>query len=231
MPRPLFDLPVAAVPILGEDALYPVRRVFCVARNYASHAREMGGDPTREPPFYFTKPADALVPGGGDIAYPPATTNLHHEVELVVALAAPLFQASAEEAARAVFGHAVGLDMTRRDLQFAARDKGRPWDLGKSFEQSAPISALVRADAPLTHAAIALTVNGEARQHGDISDMTWPVAEVLAHLSQYYHLDRGDVVFTGTPEGVGPVIPGDVLVGSIAGIGELRVTIVPMINR
>jgi len=168
----LFDLPIPAVPIVGEDALYPVRRVFCVARNYASHAREMGGDPSRDPPFYFTKPANALVPGGGDIPYPPATANFHHEVELVVALGAPLFQASAEQAARAIFGHAVGFDLTRRDLQLAARDKSRPWDLGKSFEDSAPISPLVRADAPITQAAIALTVNGEVRQHGDIDDTT-----------------------------------------------------------
>ena len=231
MSRMLFDLPVPALPIVGEDALYPVRRVFCVARNYASHAREMGGDPRSEPPFYFTKPANALVPGGGDIAYPPATANLHHEVELVVALASPLFQASAEAAAKAVFGHAVGLDMTRRDLQFAARDQKRPWDLGKSFEQSAPISPLIRAGAPLTTGAITLSVNGELRQRGDLSDMTWPVAEVLAHLSQYYHLGQGDVVFTGTPEGVGAVVPGDILVGSIAGLGELRVTITPMIGK
>jgi len=225
--RLLFDMPIPAVPVVGEDALYPVRRVFCVARNYASHAREMGGDPSRDPPFYFTKPANALVPGGGDVPFPPATANFHHEVELVVALGAPLFRASAEQAARAIFGHAIGLDLTRRDLQLAARDQSRPWDLGKSFEFSAPISALVRADAPITKAAISLTINGQVRQHGDIDDMTWSVADVLAHLSQYYHLGPGDVVFTGTPEGVSPLAVGDQLVGTIAGLGELRVTITP----
>ena len=226
MSRYLFDPLVPALPILGEDSLYPVRRVFCVGRNYAGHAREMGSDPTREAPFYFTKPAGALVPGGGDIPYPPGTANLHHEIELVVAVSKPIYKAGADEAAGAVFGHAVGLDMTRRDLQFAARDKGRPWDLGKSFEFSAPITALVRGGQPVTSAAIGLTVNGETRQRGDVSDMIWSVPEILAHLSQYYHLGPGDIVFTGTPEGVGPVVPGDKLVGAVAGVGELRVTIV-----
>jgi fumarylpyruvate hydrolase len=182
----LFELPFPAVAVEGENALYPVRRVFCVGRNYAGHAREMGSDPNREPPFYFTKAPDALVPGGGTIPYPPATANLHHEIELVVALAAPIFQGSPEAAAKVVFGHAVGLDMTRRDLQFAARDKGRPWDLGKSFEFSAPVSAIRRGTAPVLAAAISLEVNGEVRQKGDVSDMIWSVPEVIAHLSQYY---------------------------------------------
>ncbi len=225
MNRCLFELPHPAVPVSGEDALYPVRRIFCVARNYAGHAREMGGNPEREEPFYFTKPADALVPGGGDIPYPPGTSNLHHEVELVVAVAAPLFRATPEQAATAIFGYAVGLDLTRRDLQFAARDKGRPWDLGKSFENSAPLSPLVRNPAPLTTGAVTLTVNGQLRQQGDLSDMIWGVPEVLAHLSQYYHLGPGDLVFTGTPEGVGPVVPGDRLAGQVDGVGDLIVSI------
>lgn len=221
----LFELPQPTVPVAGEDALYPVRRVFCVGRNYAAHAREMGSDPNREPPFYFTKSPDALVPGGGAIPYPPATANLHHEVELVVAIGAPVFQASPEAAAKAVFGHAIGLDMTRRDLQFAARDKGRPWDLGKSFEFSAPITPILRSAEPVRAGEITLEVNGEVRQRGDIADMIWSVPEVIAHLSQYYHLAPGDLIFTGTPEGVSPVRPGDRLVGRIAGLADLDVTI------
>ncbi|MGE5515733.1 MAG: fumarylacetoacetate hydrolase family protein [Bacteroidota bacterium] len=221
----LFELPQPAVPVAGEDALYPVRRVFCVGRNYAAHAREMGSDPSREAPFYFTKSPEALVPGGGAIPYPPATANLHHEVELVVAIGAPVFQATPEQAAHAIFGHAIGLDMTRRDLQFAARDKGRPWDLGKSFEFSAPITALQRGGKAILAGAVTLEVNGEIRQRGDVADMIWSVPEVIAHLSQYYHLGLGDLIFTGTPEGVSAVRPGDRLVGRIDGLGELVVTI------
>ena len=221
----VFELPLPAVPVADEAALYPVRRIFCVGRNYAGHAREMGSDPTREAPFYFTKPADALVPGGGAIPYPPGTTNLHHEVELVVALSKPVFRATAAEAAEAVFGHAVGLDLTRRDLQNQAKDKGRPWCLGKAFEFSAPISPLKRGTAPILAGEIVLEVNGAVRQHGDIADMIWPVPDVISHLSQYYHLGPGDLIFTGTPEGVGAIVAGDRLVGRIAGVGELSVTI------
>ena len=221
----LFQLPQPAVPVIGESALYPVRRVFCVGRNYAAHAREMGSDPNREPPFYFTKSADSLVAGGGAIPYPPATANLHHEVELVVALSGPAYRATPEQAAKVVFGHAIGLDMTRRDLQFAARDKGRPWDLGKSFEFSAPITPILRGSDPILSGAVTLEVNGEIRQRGDIADMIWSVPEVIAHLSQYYHLDQGDLIYTGTPEGVSAVRPGDTLVGRIDGLGELVVTI------
>lgn len=223
----LFDLSLPAVPVRGETALYPVRRIFCVGRNYAGHAREMGSDPNREPPFYFTKPADALVPGGGALPYPPGTANLHHEIELVVALSKRVHDCTAEEAKSAVFGHAVGLDMTRRDLQFAARDKGRPWCLGKAFEFSAPISPLVRADAPMLSGKIELTINGTVRQTGDINEMIWSVPEVIAHLSHYYHLGPGDLIFTGTPEGVGPVTAGDRLHGTIEGVGALDVAIVP----
>jgi fumarylpyruvate hydrolase len=223
----LFPLDLPAVPVEGEQALYPVRRVFCVGRNYAGHAREMGSDPNREPPFYFTKSPDSLISGGGAIPYAPATANLHHEIELVVALGAPVFQVTPEAAARAVFGHAVGLDMTRRDLQFAARDKGRPWDLGKSFEFSAPITPIVKASAPVLSGAITLRVNGEIRQRGDIADMIWSVPEVIAHLSNYYHLGPGDLIYTGTPEGVGPVLPGDKLSGQVEGVGVLEVEILP----
>jgi len=166
-----------------------------------------------------------LVAGGGTIPYPPGTTNLHHEVELVVALSKPVFRATAAEAAGAVFGHAVGLDLTRRDLQNQAKDKGRPWCLGKAFEFSAPISPIRRGSAPILAGEIVLTVNGEVRQHGDIADMIWPIPDVIAHLSQYYHLGLGDLIFTGTPEGVGPIIAGDTLVGRIAGVGELSVAI------
>lgn len=227
MTAALFSLPQPSVPVLGENAVYPVRRVFCVGRNYAGHAREMGSDPTREPPFYFSKSPDCLVPGGGAIPYAPATANLHHEIELVVALGGPVFQASPAQAAGAVFGHAVGLDMTRRDLQNAAKDKGRPWDLGKSFEFSAPITALVRGQAPILGGAISLEVNGETRQRGDIADMIWSIPEIIAHLSQYYHLGQGDLIYTGTPEGVSPVRPGDRLVGHVAGLPDLTVEIMP----
>jgi fumarylpyruvate hydrolase len=221
----LFNLPTPAIPVVGEDALYPVRRIFCVGRNYAGHAREMGSDPNREPPFYFTKPANALVPGGGAIPYPPGTTNLHHEIELVVALSGPAYRATPQEAAATIFGYAVGLDMTRRDLQNQAKDKGRPWCLGKAFEFSAPISPLLRNTVPLASGAISLDVNGQTRQSGDLDEMIWPIPEIISHLSQYYHLDRGDIIFTGTPEGVGPVVAGDTLTGRVAGVGELSITI------
>lgn len=225
--RHLFELPTPALPVIGEDALYPVRRIFCVARNYAGHAREMGQDPDREPPFYFTKAAHALVPGGGPVTYAPATADLHHELELVVALGAPLFQATPDQAARALFGYGVGLDLTRRDVQAELKAKGRPWDLAKSFEQSAPISALRRAQGVLSKGSITLEINGEPRQTGDLDEMIWPIPELLANLSRYYTLGPGDLVFTGTPEGVGPVRPGDRLIGRVEGVGELDVTILP----
>jgi len=227
MTSALFTLAQPVVPILGQDSVYPVRRVFCVGRNYAGHAREMGSDPNREPPFYFSKSADSLVPGGGAIPYAPGTQNLHHEIELVVALGKSVFQATPEQAALAVFGHAVGLDMTRRDLQNAAKDIGRPWDLGKSFEFSAPITALVPSTTPMGRGRISLEVNGQTRQQGDLSDMIWSVPEVIAHLSQYYHLGLGDLIYTGTPEGVSAVKPGDRLLGRIDGLPDLGVEIAP----
>lgn len=217
--------PVVAVPVAGTGALYPVRRIFCVGRNYADHAREMGSDPTREPPFYFSKPPASIHLAGGTSNYPKATRNYHHEFELVVALGA------AVDAARpldAVFGYAAGLDMTRRDLQNAAKETGRPWDTGKAFEQAAIIAPLVPADTcgHPSSGAIELKVNGQVRQRGDLGDLIWSVPEVIAHLAGYYDLGAGDLIYTGTPAGVGPVVRGDRLEGAIAGVGTLSVTIV-----
>lgn len=216
----------AALPIVGETALYPVRRILCIARNYAAHAREMGQDPTREPPFFFDKATTALVPGGGAVAYPPATANLHHEIEMVVALGATLRNATPEQAAKAVFGYGVGIDFTRRDLQAKLKDKGHPWDVAKSFAGAAPVTALVRPGKAVEAGAITLAVNGQLRQKGDLSDMIWKVPEILAQLSQLDEIGPGDLVFTGTPDGVGPVARGDVLEGTVEGVGTLSVTIV-----
>lgn len=220
---------VTAVPVVGESAAFPVHRVYCVGRNYAAHAREMGKDPEKEPPFFFLKPADAVVPGGGDIHYPPGTKNLHHEIELVVAIGLGGRRIPVAEALSHVFGYAVGLDMTRRDLQFAARDLGRPWDFGKSFDESAPLGPLHRA-AKTGHpskGAIELEVNGEVRQKADLAELIWSVPETISFLSDYYTLAPGDLIFTGTPAGVGAVKPGDRLVGRVEGLGTLEVTIVP----
>ena len=220
--------PQPSVPVAGSSARFPVRRIYCVGRNYADHAREMGQDPDREPPFFFSKPADAIVPGGGDVAYPPQTANLQHEVELVVALAGGGANIPVASALDCVYGYAVGLDLTRRDVQQRAKDKGHPWDMGKGFEQSAPISALVPASAVghPARGAVTLAVNGELRQSGDLSQMTWSVAEVIAKLSEYVTLAAGDLIFTGTPAGVSTIVPGDVLVGQVAGVGELRICLV-----
>ncbi len=219
--------PQASVAVRGRGERYAVSRIFCVGRNYAAHAREMGSDPDREPPFFFCKPASALFPSGGTVAYPPGTRNFHYEMELVIALGAPVFKAGAEDAKAALWGYAAGLDMTRRDLQNEAKATGRPWDFGKAFEQSAVISELVPA-AGIGHpmaGAITLSVNGEERQRGDLSDMIWNSAEIVANLSQYYHLGPGDLIYTGTPEGVGPVKPGDQLQGLIEGVAALTLTI------
>ena len=199
-----------------------------MGRNYADHAREMGGDPSREPPFFFGKPQDAVVPGGGAIAYPPATSNLHYEVELVVALGGGGRDIPAHEALACVYGYAVGIDLTRRDLQARLKDKGQPWEMAKGFDQSAPISALVPA-ARLGHpasGAIWLSVNGVERQRGDLGQMTWNVAEVIAHLSTYVALAPGDLIFTGTPSGVGAIVRGDRVRCGIEGIGELEIALV-----
>ena len=220
---------MVTVPVAGTAAQFPVGRIFCVGRNYAAHAREMGKDPDREPPFFFAKDADAYAPDGAVIAYPPATQSYHHEVELVVAIGTEGFRVDRAAAQAMVFGYAVGLDMTRRDLQQAAKDAGRPWDTAKNFPASAPLSIIrpVAQSGILGHAAITLTVNGAPRQSANIADMIWDVADTLVHLSALYRLLPGDLVFTGTPEGVGAVVSGDVLEAEIESVGRLRVTIGP----
>lgn len=218
---------VPAVPVEGTEDLFPVRRIFCVGRNYAAHAREMGADPNAEPPFFFTKPADAVVPPGGTVPYPPATTDLHHEVELVVALAKGGADIAAEAALDCVFGYAVGIDLTRRDLQAAAKKGGKPWDMAKGFDASAPVSA-IRPVARCGHpadGAITLAVDGVTRQSGDLSDMIWSVPAMIAYLSTLVILRPGDLIFTGTPEGVGAVARGQTMTASVEGVGELTVTL------
>lgn len=219
--------PVVSLAIVGESARYPVGRIFCVGRNYAAHAAEMGVAVDRDAPFYFTKPAGAIVEAGTTIAYPPGTADLHHEVELVVALGAPLFRASAAETADAVFGYAVGLDLTRRDLQAKSKEKRHPWDTGKAFENSAPMGALTRAKEvqALDDRAIWLDVNGERRQQGRLGDMVWSISELLADLSHLYHLAPGDLLMTGTPSGVGSLVAGDQLKAHVDGLAPLEVAI------
>ena len=215
------------LPIDGATTVFPVLRVFCVGRNYAEHAVEMGHDPDREPPFFFTKPADALVPGSGTIPYPPATRDLHHEVELVVALAKGGADIPEAHALDHVFGYAVGIDLTRRDLQAEAKELRRPWDMAKAFDRSAPISAL-RPAARIGHPPdnpIRLAVNGDARQESTLAHHIWSVAETIAYLSRLVELAPGDLIFMGTPEGVAAVGRGDRLEASIEGVGDLRVTI------
>jgi fumarylpyruvate hydrolase len=222
-----FVIPPAApavLPVSGSDAVFPVRRVYCVGQNYASHVAEMGGD-GRQPPFFFCKPPDALVAGGGRIAYPPRTANLQHEVELVAALKAGGADIPVEAALDRVFGYAVGIDFTRRDLQAQAKEKGRPWEMGKGFDQSGPIGALVPAArcGHLARGRIWLTVNGTIRQDGDIGQMIWNVAEIIANLSSYVTLAAGDLIFTGTPAGVSTVTRGDALECGIDGVGALAI--------
>jgi fumarylpyruvate hydrolase len=217
-----------SIPVIGQIGRFPVRRIYCVGRNYAAHAREMGKDPEKEPPFFFLKPADAIVPEGGSVHYPPGTQNLHHEIELVVALHRGGSNIPSARALDHVYGYAVGLDMTRRDLQMQARDLGRPWDFGKAFDDSAPITAIypVLSHGHHSAGAITLKVNGELKQSGDLKDMIWNVPDTIAFLSNYYTLKPGDLIFTGTPAGVGAVKKGDVLVGAVEGLAELKVTIV-----
>jgi fumarylpyruvate hydrolase len=220
--------PQTSAEVAGTDERFPVHRIYCVARNYAKHAREMGMDPDREPPFFFSKPADALVANGTPVPYPSRTSNLHHELELVVAIGTGGRDIELDRALGHVYGYAVGLDLTRRDLQFAAREQGRPWDVAKGFDHSAPMSA-IRPAADMGHleqGAIWLEVNGETRQRANLSEMIWSVPEIVAELSTYYELRPGDLIFTGTPEGVGPVRRGDSLVGGIDGLETLRITIV-----
>jgi fumarylpyruvate hydrolase len=217
-----------SVEVAGSSERFPVHRIYCVGRNYAAHAREMGMDPEREPPFFFSKPADAIVPNGAPVPYPPRTGNLHHEIELVVAIGAGGRDIPLADALAHVFGYAVGNDLTRRDLQFAAREKGQPWDVSKGFDRSAPVTAIRRAAevGHLERGRIWIEVNGERRQQADLSEMIWNVPEIVAELSTLFDLVPGDLVFTGTPAGVGPVQRGDSLVGGIDGLETLRTTIV-----
>jgi len=219
--------PLSLLPVRGRSERIAIRRIFCVGRNYEAHAREMGVAVDREAPFYFTKAAEHYVASGSTVPYPPGTSNYHYEMELVAVIGAPVFRVPADRALDAVFGYTCGLDMTRRDLQFAAREQKRPWDLGKDVEQSAVLGEVVRA-ADIDHpreGRIELRVNGEVRQQSDISLLIHSVPEIVAHLSTFYHLQPGDVIYTGTPEGVGPVKPGDRLAGSIAAVGTIELTI------
>jgi fumarylpyruvate hydrolase len=213
--------------VAGSQERFPIRRVFCVGRNYGAHAREMGSDPNREPPFFFTKPADAVVPAGGAVPYPPATQDLHHEVELVVALGAGGTDIDPRDAMSLVWGYGVGLDLTRRDLQAVAKDAGRPWDMAKGFDASAPCSPLIPA-AKLGHpqdARIWLEVNGALRQEGNLNEMIWPIPDVIAHLSRLVTLAPGDLIYTGTPAGVAALKPGDQLRGGVDGVTEFALSI------
>jgi fumarylpyruvate hydrolase len=225
----LFDPQPTVLAKTSSGAEFPVRRVFCVGRNYAEHAREMGKDPDRDPPFFFTKWAETVVPSGQSIAYPPATANFHYEAELVVAIGKGGRNIAEENALDHVFGYATGLDMTRRDLQFKARDQGRPWDAGKNFEQASPLG-LIHPVAEVGHvvkAAIALTVNGESRQSADVADLIWSVDEIISILSKFYRLEPGDLIYTGTPAGVGPVVAGDEIVVTIAGLTPTVTNVTP----
>ena len=217
-----------SLPVAGLDGRFPVRRIYCVGRNYAEHAREMGGDPGREPPFFFMKASDAVVQNGARVPYPPKTSNLHFEIEMVVALGQAAANIAAEKALDHVYGYGVGIDLTRRDLQQEARKAGRPWDMGKSFDHAAPCSAIVPA-AKIGHpakGAIWLKVNGETKQSADLSAMVWSVPEMIAYLSGLVELKAGDLLYSGTPAGVGAVVKGDRLEGHVDGVGDLAITIV-----
>lgn len=215
-----------SLPVAGSQARFPVRRIFCVGRNYAAHAAEMGSEVDREAPFYFTKSALAVVQSGASVPYAPGTADLHHEVELVVALGAPGFHVAREAARGLVWGYACGLDMTRRDLQATAKAKGRPWSLAKDFESSAVIGPITpAADFAAADQRIRLTVNGDLRQDGLLSDMVWTVPELIADLSRFYHVGAGDLIMTGTPAGVGPVVAGDVIRGEIPGLDPVELTL------
>ena len=217
----------ASLAIAGRKERFPVRRIFCVGRNYAAHAREMGKDPDREPPFFFTKPADAVIDAPCTIPYAPQTNDLHYEIELVVAIWKTGFEVAQAGTDDLVFGYCVGLDMTRRDLQKTAKDMGRPWDWGKAFDYSAPCGPLhLKSDTQLiTTGKIWLDVNDERQQDGDIGDLIWSIPELLSLLSHSMRLQPGDLIMTGTPAGVGPVVSGDVITGGVEGLESIRVTI------
>ena len=230
--RPIFSLPPTMVPTAGSAELFPVRRIYCIGRNYAAHAREMGSDPTREPPFFFQKPTDAIqnvkIGEVADHPYPTLTQNYHYEVELVAALKSGGKDIPAEKALDHVYGYAVGLDMTRRDLQRAAGAEKKPWEIGKSFDFSAPIGPIhpVARTGHFTKGAISLAVNGAVKQNADLSFMIWSVAEQIAQLSKAFELKAGDIIYSGTPENVGPVVRGDVILCKIEGLPDMSVRIV-----
>jgi fumarylpyruvate hydrolase len=228
MPEFIFPpAPQATAPIVGSAKLFPVRRVYCIGRNYAAHAIEMGHDPDREPPFFFQKNPDNLD-FTGEFPYPAQTSDVHHEIELVVALARGGVNIPVDQALECVWGYGVGLDMTRRDLQGKAKEMGRPWEIGKAFERSAPMAAL-RPASEIGHPSagrVELMVNGTVRQEGDLNQMIWKVPEMIAYLSDHFELAPGDVIMTGTPSGVGPVVRGDVMEGRVEGVGSLTVRVV-----
>lgn len=216
-----------SIAVHGSAARFPVRRIFCVGRNYAAHAREMGKDPDREPPFFFTKPADAVVETGATIPYPPLTGNLHYEIELVVAVGRAGAGIPEAEVYDHLWGACVGIDLTRRDLQLEAKEKGRPWDMGKAFDLSAPMSFLTPIDAvpSLESGRIWLAVNGDIKQDGDLAELIWSVREHVSILSRSIALAPGDLIMTGTPAGVGPVVPGDVITGGVEGLEDIRIVV------
>jgi fumarylpyruvate hydrolase len=230
--KQLFNIDPVLVPVLGRDAVFPVRRIYCIGRNYAAHAREMGSDPTREPPFFFQKPTDAVQVVAPDTvadhAYPPLTQNYHYEVELVAFLKSGGRDIPAERALDHVYGYAVGLDMTRRDLQRQLADQKKPWEIGKAFDHAAPLGYIQTAEdvGHPSSGAVSLAVNGEIKQSADLNQMIWSVAEQIAQLSRANELKAGDIIFSGTPENVGPVVRGDVLLAKVAGLNDLSIRIV-----
>jgi fumarylpyruvate hydrolase len=220
--------PVPSLRVVGTDDEFPVRRIYCIGRNYAEHAIEMGHDPSKEPPFFFQKNPDNLLAEGQDFPYPPKTEDVHFEIELVVALKSGGTNISVEKAMDHVFGYAVGLDMTRRDLQGEAKKLGRPWEIGKAFEHSAPCGPIVPAEkiGSLTKGAVTLEVNGQLKQKGDLNQMIWKIPEMISYLSDYFRLAPGDLIMSGTPAGVGAVKRGDSLLGKVEGVGELKMKVV-----
>jgi fumarylpyruvate hydrolase len=217
-----------SLPVQGSKARFPINRIYCVGRNYAEHAREMGHDPDREPPFFFMKPATTIVTDGGNFPYPSLSSDVHHEIELVVAMGSGGSNIPVEKALSHVYGYAVGLDMTRRDLQAGAKKMGRPWDTGKAFDFSAPCGEIVPASV-IGHPAtgrVSLTVNGEMRQQGDLADLIWNVPETIAYLSTLFELQAGDLIYSGTPAGVGPVVKNDAMLAFVEGVGELHVQVI-----
>jgi fumarylpyruvate hydrolase len=231
MTQYLFTPPaVQSLPIRGKTERFPINRIFCVGRNYHAHAVEMGKpvDKNAERPFYFTKSPQTLVQSGATVAYPPETKNYHFEMELVLAVGKPGFRVSADKAHEVIYGYAAGLDMTRRDLQLVARDKGRPWDLGKDIEEGSVCSEIVPMEGRIVDkGTIALEVNGATRQSSDVAKLIWAIREIIADLSQFYHLQPGDLIYTGTPEGVGAVVAGDRITGRVEGVAEVALTVGP----